>query len=178
MKRPAIGKRLRFEVFARDGFTCRYCGIQSDKAQLEIDHVVPVCKGGTNDLENLATACFDCNRGKAGNPIEKITTSEGGRLALMQDMQEQLSLAKAAKATARARLKLKQSVVNFFCEARGTESAEPTTIEVLMSYVQKHGPAKVFEWIGIAAMRLPRHASDKAFGKYISGIRRKDLNGE
>jgi hypothetical protein len=34
---------------------------------LEIDHIIPVSKGGNNDFVNLVTACFDCNRGKSKN---------------------------------------------------------------------------------------------------------------
>ena len=35
-----------------------------DDVILEVDHVLPVCEGGTNDIDNLVTSCKDCNRGK------------------------------------------------------------------------------------------------------------------
>lgn len=54
--------QLRSQVFARDDFTCAYCGERGGR--LECDHVIPVSRGGSNDLENLATACFACNRSK------------------------------------------------------------------------------------------------------------------
>lgn len=60
----AIGLKLRFEVFKRDGFKCQYCGRQTPVVVLEVDHVVPRAKGGTDDFENLVTSCFECNRGK------------------------------------------------------------------------------------------------------------------
>ena len=41
-KRKSIGKKKRFEVFARDEFTCRYCGKQPPEVQLVIDHIKPV----------------------------------------------------------------------------------------------------------------------------------------
>jgi len=53
---------LRMAVFERDHYTCQYCGRTGGK--LECDHVVPVSRGGSNDLVNLATACFCCNRAK------------------------------------------------------------------------------------------------------------------
>lgn len=53
---------LRATVFARDDYTCVYCGERG--ARLECDHVHPVAKGGGHDLSNLATACFRCNRSK------------------------------------------------------------------------------------------------------------------
>lgn len=59
----------RFEVFKRDGFTCQYCGGHPPDKTLEVDHIVPVCKGGTDDIHNLITSCFDCNRGKGKNEL-------------------------------------------------------------------------------------------------------------
>jgi hypothetical protein len=63
----SVSKRLRFEVFRRDGFACRYCGATASDAPLTIDHVVPVALGGTDDPGNLATACKDCNAGKSSS---------------------------------------------------------------------------------------------------------------
>jgi 5-methylcytosine-specific restriction endonuclease McrA len=67
--RPSV----RFEVLKRDGFTCVYCGRNRDKhgVVLEVDHVVPLAEGGSdNDLANLATACWDCNHGKAARLLD------------------------------------------------------------------------------------------------------------
>lgn len=65
-KRRSISPKLRMQVFIRDNFCCRYCGrSQGDGAVLEVDHVVSVAQGGSNEIENLFTACFDCNRGKS-----------------------------------------------------------------------------------------------------------------
>ena len=63
-KRKGISKSTRFEVFKRDSFTCQYCGKRAPDVVLEVDHINPVSKGGDNDISNLITACFDCNRGK------------------------------------------------------------------------------------------------------------------
>lgn len=59
----SVTKRLRFEILSRDGFACVYCG--ADSTQLHVDHVIPQALGGTDDPSNLATACADCNAGKA-----------------------------------------------------------------------------------------------------------------
>lgn len=53
---------LRAVVFERDDYTCRYCGERGGR--LECDHVVPVSRGGTNEMDNLVTACLPCNRSK------------------------------------------------------------------------------------------------------------------
>lgn len=63
-KRKPLSKKLRFEVFKRDSFTCQYCGKKAPDVVLEVDHIKPVSKGGKNELLNLVTACFECNRGK------------------------------------------------------------------------------------------------------------------
>ncbi|MFB6961869.1 HNH endonuclease [Streptomyces sp. NPDC056309] len=60
----AVSKRMRYEVMRRDGFRCRYCGADSSKAELTVDHVTPVALGGSDDPSNLATACEPCNSGK------------------------------------------------------------------------------------------------------------------
>lgn len=56
---------LRFQVLERDGFRCLFCGKAAPETELEIDHLQPRSKGGGDELENLATACRDCNRGKS-----------------------------------------------------------------------------------------------------------------
>lgn len=54
-------RALRLEVFERDGHACQYCG---DGDDLTCDHIIPLVRGGTNDLDNLATACRACNSSK------------------------------------------------------------------------------------------------------------------
>jgi len=71
--REPISKKLRFEVFKRDGFTCQYCGQHPPSVTLEIDHIKPVSKKGSNDVNNLVTSCFDCNRGKSNVLLTEIT---------------------------------------------------------------------------------------------------------
>jgi hypothetical protein len=58
----------RFWVFARDKFTCTYCGrniIEEPGVGLEIEHVLPRSYGGKNTFYNLTTACHRCNTDKA-----------------------------------------------------------------------------------------------------------------
>lgn len=81
-KRSSITKKIRFEVFKRDSFKCQYCGKSSPDAVLEIDHIKPVIEGGTNDLTNLITACFDCNRGKSRTLIDDNSMLEKQRKQL------------------------------------------------------------------------------------------------
>ena len=60
-----LTKEIRFRIFVRDNFKCTYCGVSpAGGASLEIDHIVPVSAGGTNETDNLRTACRECNAGK------------------------------------------------------------------------------------------------------------------
>jgi 5-methylcytosine-specific restriction endonuclease McrA len=69
--REPFPPKLRFEVLKRDGFRCRYCGRSGAQGEvkLHVDHVVPVSKGGTNDIDNLVTACEECNLGKSNGVL-------------------------------------------------------------------------------------------------------------
>ncbi|MCL5960897.1 MAG: HNH endonuclease [Chloroflexi bacterium] len=70
IKRPRPKVRLsRKEVFARDHFTCQYCGSKSK--ELTIDHIVPRHRGGRHTWENLASACKGCNHRKGGKTLEE-----------------------------------------------------------------------------------------------------------
>ncbi len=60
----------RFMILQRDNFRCQYCGkTPKDDIRLEIDHIIPLCKGGSDEDSNLITACFECNRTKGGNRL-------------------------------------------------------------------------------------------------------------
>ena len=69
-QRQSMGPKLRWLVFARDTFTCTYCGRRPPEVPLEVDHRTAVANGGTNELENLVTSCQDCNRGKGVEEIQ------------------------------------------------------------------------------------------------------------
>lgn len=66
------GNGLRFRVLARDRFRCVYCGrsAKEDGVILEVDHVYPKSKGGKDTMENLVTACRECNQGKKDMILE------------------------------------------------------------------------------------------------------------
>lgn len=63
-ERPRLRAANRFQVLARDGFRCVYCGATAKTTTLHVDHLVPVVKGGTDDMVNLVTSCAECNLGK------------------------------------------------------------------------------------------------------------------
>ncbi len=67
-RRRAIGLRKRFRILHKCGFRCYYCGKSARRAELEVDHIHALARGGTEDEANLVAACFKCNRGKADGP--------------------------------------------------------------------------------------------------------------
>lgn len=75
MRRP-IKPHVRFRIFERDGFACRYCGRSAPDVVLHVDHVHPVSRGGTDHPDNLCTACSACNAGKAGEPLGMLVDDQ------------------------------------------------------------------------------------------------------
>ena len=71
VKRPLPELKLsRRSVFARDNFTCQYCGTTGK--DLTIDHVIPKRHGGGMQWENLVTCCRRCNTRKGDKSPEKV----------------------------------------------------------------------------------------------------------
>lgn len=64
--RSKISESVRAQVRQRAGCLCEYCHAseQWQYVQFTVDHVVPLSLGGVDALENLALACFHCNRRK------------------------------------------------------------------------------------------------------------------
>ena len=63
--RKAIPGTIRQNVLMRDNYTCQICGATvEDGAKLEIDHIIPYSKGGTDKENNLQVLCRQCNREK------------------------------------------------------------------------------------------------------------------
>src|SRR5205085_6052161 len=72
-KRKTIRVSVRFAALERDRYRCRYCGKEAGEGiALVMDHVVPVVAGGTNDLDNLVSACVDCNAGKGSRRLRPV----------------------------------------------------------------------------------------------------------
>jgi hypothetical protein len=81
-KRKSLTKKVRFEVFKRDNFTCQYCGAKAPDVVLEIDHIDPHAKGGSCDVINLLTSCFECNRGKSDRKLSDMSVVEKQRVQI------------------------------------------------------------------------------------------------
>jgi HNH endonuclease len=69
---PSAAVRIR--VMKRDRFTCTYCGVSGSDAELEIDHIHPVSRGGSHHISNLTTSCRACNQKKGAGTLQRAMT--------------------------------------------------------------------------------------------------------
>lgn len=68
IERAKVTNKIRFEVYKRDHYKCQKCGKDCrDTNDLEIDHIIPISRGGTSDISNLQSLCHDCNIKKGTN---------------------------------------------------------------------------------------------------------------
>lgn len=176
VKRKNLPKKIRFEVFKRDSFTCQYCGRMAPDVVLEVDHIVPVAEGGTNDIMNLITSCHDCNSRKG-----KRKLSENEEVKKQQDMLKELN---EKREQIEMMLEWRNELLNFdneqidkieelfssYCTGRTfTESGRKT----ISKLIKKYGFIEVYDCTRISAETYydtedPETASDVF--NYISRI--------
>jgi hypothetical protein len=79
---PSSGVILR--AMKRDRFTCTYCGKPGTDVELQVDHIIPVSKGGSHHIANLTTACRHCNQSKGNReaPPRATETHNGGLVGM------------------------------------------------------------------------------------------------
>jgi hypothetical protein len=172
-KRQAISASLRWSVYARDSFTCRYCGAQAGQEGVEliIDHVVSVAEGGDNRIDNLVTSCRNCNGGKGPRSLMAAPTSEAVVARIHERASTLQQQAAALSASIEAQRQLEQMAVNLKCEAYGVDSISLEKGEVahIIKLCQVYGADQVLAWYQIAAAKVrPRAAI-----KYVYGIVRR-----
>ena len=77
-----MGYEVREYLLEKWDRTCAYCG--KTDIPLEIEHIVPKSKGGSNRVSNLALACTACNRKKGNKPLEQFLSRKPGVLKRIQ----------------------------------------------------------------------------------------------
>lgn len=153
-KRKNISPKIRFEVFKRDSFRCQYCGRSAPEIVLELDHIEPHSKGGSDEILNLITSCWECNNGKSNRLLgdDTVLKKQRDQLEELQQRREQLDMMlrwrnenvdlaeKAIEAFAAA---YRQRVVGWHLNESGTASAR--------KLVKKFGLARALEALDRAA---------------------------
>jgi len=66
---PEVWKHIKARILRRDDYTCAYCGKRGGK--LEVDHILPISRGGEHDDANLTAACAPCNRRKSNKTVKE-----------------------------------------------------------------------------------------------------------
>lgn len=67
VERGKVTNKLRFFIYNRDGYRCQICGRRT--RDLEVDHIIPIAKGGKSTPKNLQTLCHRCNYRKGSNVL-------------------------------------------------------------------------------------------------------------
>lgn len=155
-----ITKSLRFNVLQRDGHTCQYCGRKPPDVELEIDHLLPVAEGGTDEFENLVTSCFDCNRGKSAKIIQNFT---GG---YSKDEWRSVIREKRLQ-TLQARREQLEEITNYWAERRNTSYPSNYDLKAIHSFIEIYDP----DWIK-AAIYIATQQKRSNYVKYVAGILR------
>lgn len=155
--RKALSKKLRFEVFKRDRFTCQYCGAAAPEAVLHCDHMHPVAEGGTNELLNLITACGGCNLGKGAKRLDDRSAiqRQRGQIEELENRREQLEM------MLEWRDKSQAAVVDVV-EAVATRIGERSNI-----WPNDAGKADIRRWLKKYSLAEVLAALDEAFDRFL-----------
>jgi len=172
-ERKNISKRVRFEVFKRDSFTCQYCGRMSPDVVLEIDHIDPVKNGGDNKIINLVTSCYDCNRGKGAKTLTDHSSIklQQSQLKELNQKREQLKMLVEWKKELQKFEEEQISIVESYFLSTGGRLTNPNKKE-LKSLIKKYSISEVIESTIISLDKYwddDKMSIDKAF-HYISKV--------
>jgi hypothetical protein len=166
----AISKRLRFEVFKRDGFRCAYCGNSPEQCVLEVDHIEPRAKGGDDDTDNLITACFNCNRGKADVPLSATPQALADKAAMVAEREEQIREYREVIDAARQRqMKDVWLVAEPFMEMFRLDGMRRDHLASIKMFLNKLDFYNVADAMEIACDRLPDSDGADVF-RYFAGV--------
>jgi hypothetical protein len=167
-RRP-ISKKIRFEVFKRDGFTCAYCGAHPPAAILQIDHIDPVANGGSNAIDNLITACEGCNQGKSHRLLSEVPESLKDRAKLIKEKEMQLSEYRALVARRKSREAEDTESIERIFKSRfpGYEFSSKFRDDVRLSFLKNLDAETMQEHMEIACNRMDE--PDRAI-RYFCGI--------
>jgi hypothetical protein len=171
MEREAISKRLRFEIFKRDGFTCVYCGSPPTGGVLHLDHVIPVSEGGLSSADNLVTACPSCNLGKSDVPLERQVLPQFDPEVAREHAEQLKAWLAAQRVITKAQKDVHQELVNYWCESMGTERCARNVPQRLSKLTTEFPLPRIVEALQIVGAKRGLY-NDSARLRYMYGILR------
>lgn len=166
-KRKAMSKKLRFEVFKRDGFKCMYCGAHPPSVLLHVDHIHPVAEGGKNSIDNLVTSCEPCNLGKGARLLSATPVALSEKAATVAEREEQIKGYQAVMEGKRLRLDTEAWLIVALITP-GEDTAPRDWMNTLRMFLDKIGFDQVQESMEIALAK-GFYQNTKTF-KYFCGI--------
>ncbi len=173
-KRKGLSASLRWQVFARDAFTCRYCGVQAgdDGVILHADHLISVADGGTNAMDNLITACSRCNGGKGAKSLTSIPDASGVAERLADRAKSIHNQASQMSKVLKQKEALEQEAINLKCAAFDVSDVLMGKGEsrLILNLCTEFGADTVLDWYRLAAIK--RISESKAV-QYVCGIARR-----
>jgi hypothetical protein len=174
----SISKKIRFEVFKRDGFRCAYCGRTPPEVVLEIDHVDPKFNKGSDSIDNLLSSCFDCNRGKKHIPLDKIPSTLSENIAVIREREEQIGEHRKLLDSIERRIKKDiREVCKVFNDSFPKYTLNTRFRLVSIRKFLKHLPKnEVVDAMRQATMK--RHDDRDAAAKYFCGICWQKIKGD
>jgi hypothetical protein len=174
--RKQITKKVRFEVFKRDGFVCQYCGNHPPSVFLQVDHINPVKLGGTNDMDNLITSCQPCNIGKTATPLSAVPQSLSEKAAEVAEREEQIRGYNEIMAGRRNRIEDEAWEVAEALIPGSSTGIARAKIASIRNFVKTLGVHECLEAVDIANSKYPY--SDNRRFLYFCGICWNRIKGE
>lgn len=65
VKRKRYSEEQRREIYKKSGGCCQLCGRKISFTEMTVDHIMPISKGGSNDMDNTEATCRICNQFKS-----------------------------------------------------------------------------------------------------------------
>ena len=167
VRTQTMNKKERFEVFKRDKFTCIYCGRHPPEVVLEVDHIIAKSGGGPDSIDNYATACFDCNRGKSDRPLSVLPPTVAEKIAVVEEKESQYRAYQKLLKAASARLKREVEPIKVIFLDKFPYRDNPFESRSVSRFIEKLGLADV-EWAIMNACEKKPYSSNEAW-RYFCG---------
>ncbi len=171
-KRKFLSKKLRFEIFKRDEFTCQYCGSHPPKCILHIDHINPIKLGGDNSQDNLITSCSLCNSGKSATPLSSIPESMSEKAKRIKESEAQIKEYSKIVNLKRERINNESWMVSdLYIERTRTSNSDGSIRKDYFSSIQRFiEKIGYFEVLDAMELACSKRISDSQVFKYFCGV--------
>lgn len=172
-KRKNITKKVRFEIFKRDSFTCQYCGRMAPDVVLEVDHINPVANGGDNDIMNLITSCAECNRGKGAKKLtdkQEIVVQQE-QLKELNKKREQMNLMLQWKKELSKLMDEQVDAMDGLLQEKGRSLTEKGRQD-FCGWIKRYGFSDVYDAFEISLQQYGKEEDSASWSKAIEYVPR------